>query len=210
MSESHSVTASVPHDEHVGHATGGKVAMWLFIAQDGFSFGGLLLAYAMLRTWSHEWPNPQHILGIKFTAVGTFDLICSSLTMVMAVAAAQRSDKKALCWWLFATICGGLFFLGMQAYEYNHLVHEGIGFTQGTWEGHPINPLFGSTFFVVTGFHGCHVTAGVIYLTFILFGAMKGKYTQGGLSSSPVELVGLFWHFVDLVWILVFTFIYLL
>ena len=130
--------------------------------------------------------------------------------MVMAVAAAQRADKKALVGWLTATILGGLFFLGMQAYEYTHLVHEGIGFTQGTWEGQPINPLFGTTFFVVTGFHGCHVTAGVIYLICILRGAMKGKYTQGGLSYSPVELVGLFWHFVDLVWILVFTFIYLL
>src|SRR6185436_15256211 len=104
MSSSHAAPASVPADEHVGHATGGKVAMWLFIAQDGFSFGGLLLAYAMLRTWSHDWPNPSHILGIKFTAVGTFVLICSSLTMVMAVAGGQANRKKALCGWLFATI----------------------------------------------------------------------------------------------------------
>ena len=210
MSESHSVPASVPHDEYVGKATGGKVGMWLFIAQDGFSFGGLLLAYALLRTFSPDWPNPQHILGIKLTAIGTFDLICSSLTMVLAVAAAQAGKQKALVGWLSLTILGGLLFLSMQAYEYTHLVHEGIGFTRATWEGQPINPLFGSTFYVVTGFHGCHVTAGVIYLTFILFGAMKGKYTRGGLTYSPVELVGLFWHFVDLVWILVFTFIYLI
>ena len=98
----------------------------------------------------------------------------------------------------------------IQAYEYTNLVHEGIGFAHSTWEGQPINNLFGSTFYVVTGFHGLHVLSGVIYLTCILFGAMKGKYTQGGLSYSPVELVGLFWHFVDLVWILVFTFVYLL
>ena len=210
MSESHSVTTSVPHDEHVGQATGGKVAMWLFIAQDGFSFGGLLLAYGLLRIFSHDWPVPSHILGINLTAVATFDLICSSLTMVLAVAAAQRSDKKALVGWLLATIAGGLLFLGIQAYEYTHLVHQGITLASSTWHGEAVNPLFGATFYVVTGFHGCHVTAGVIYLTFILFGAMKGKYTQGGLTYSPVELVGLFWHFVDLVWILVFTFIYLL
>ena len=210
MSESHPVHASVPHDEYVGKATGGKVAMWLFIAQDGFSFGGLLLAYALLRTFSADWPNPSEILGINLTAFATFDLICSSLTMVLAVAAAQAGNKKALVGWLVATILGGSVFLGIQAYEYTHLVHQGIGFTQASWNGQPVNPLFGSTFYVVTGFHGCHVTAGVIYLTFILFGAMKGKYTRGGLSYSPVELVCLFWHFVDLVWILVFTFIYLL
>jgi cytochrome c oxidase subunit III len=210
MSESHSVPASVPHDEHVGQATGGKVAMWLFIAQDGFSFGGLLLAYGLLRIFSHDWPVPSDILGINLTALATFDLICSSLTMVLAVAAAQRSDKKALVGWLAATIAGGLIFLGIQAYEYTHLVHSGITLASSSWHGEPITALFGATFYVVTGFHGCHVTAGVIYLTFILFGAMKGKYTQGGLSYSPVELVGLFWHFVDLVWILVFTFIYLL
>jgi len=111
---------------------------------------------------------------------------------------------------LSLTILGGLSFLGIQAYEYTHLVEEGLTLTHGNVHGHELHPLFGATFFVVTGFHGAHVTAGVIYLTCILFGAMKGKYTQGGLSYSPVELVGLFWHFVDLVWILVFTFIYLL
>lgn len=213
MSESH-VTAAVPVDEHVGKATGGKVAMWLFIAQDGFSFGGLLLAYGLLRIFAPHWPAPglapTDILGINLTAFATFVLICSSITMVFAVDSAQKADKSGTVGWLMLTILGGLFFLGIQAYEYTHLVHAGIGFTEGVSHGQRLNPLFGSTFYVVTGFHGCHVTAGVIYLICILRGAMKGKYTQGGLSYSPVELVGLFWHFVDLVWILVFTFIYLL
>jgi cytochrome c oxidase subunit 3 len=213
MSSSHA-PAAVPVDDHVGKATGGKVAMWLFIAQDGFSFGGLLLAYGLLRIFAHDWPapgmKPNDVLGINLTAFATFVLICSSLTMVMAVDNAQKSNKNATVGWLILTILGGMTFLGIQAYEYTHLVREGIGFTESTFDGHRLNSLFGSTFFVVTGFHGCHVTAGVIYLICILRGTIKGKYTQGGLSSSPVELVGLFWHFVDLVWILVFTFIYLL
>jgi cytochrome c oxidase subunit 3 len=107
---------------------------------------------------------------------------------------------------LCATAALGATFVGMQAFEWTKLITEGVRPWGNPWGA----PQFGSSFFMITGFHGCHVTAGVIYLTFILFGAMKGKYTQGGLSSSPVELVGLFWHFVDLVWILVFTFIYLL
>ena len=210
MDSTHALPAAVPHDDHVGKATGGKVAMWLFIAQDGFSFGGLLLAYGLLRIFSADWPVPSDILGINLTAFATFVLICSSITMVFAVDSAQRADRRGTVGWLLATILGGLVFLGVQAYEYTHLVHAGIGFTTSSWEGQPVNSLFGSTFYLVTGFHGCHVTAGVIYLLCILRGALKGKYTQGGLSYSPVELVGLFWHFVDLVWILVFTFIYLL
>jgi len=197
-------------DENFGRATGGKVGMWIFIAQDGMAFGGLLLAYALLRIFSPDWPVPTDILGISLTATATFILICSSLTMVMAVDASQHNDKGRTAFWLSLTILGGLTFLGIQAYEYTHLSHAGIGLATSSWEGESVNNLFGSTFYVVTGFHGMHVTAGVIYLICILVGTLKGKYTKGGISSSPVELVGLFWHFVDLVWILVFTFIYLL
>jgi heme/copper-type cytochrome/quinol oxidase subunit 3 len=126
------------------------------------------------------------------------------------VDGAKQQNKAKTVRWLLVTILGGFSFLGIQVYEYTHLVHEGITFTTSTWHGQPINNLFGSTFYAVTGFHGLHVTAGVIYLLCILKGAMAGKYTQGGISYSHVELVGLFWHFVDLVWILVFTLIYLL
>ena len=195
---------------HFGKATGGKIAMWMFIAQDGMSFGGLLFAYGVLRMTAADWPIPSHILGIGLTAVATFLLICSSLSMVFAVLCAQERDQAGLVRWLGVTILGGLTFLGIQAFEYTHLVHEGIGFATSSWEGESINNLFGTTFYAVTGFHGLHVLSGVIYLCCIFKGAVEGKYTQGGLSFSPVELVGLFWHFVDLVWILVFTFIYLL
>ena len=202
-------------DENFGNATGGKVGMWIFIAQDGMAFGGLLLAYGILRIFSPDWPVPTDILGIGLTATATFILICSSLTMVMAVDASQRSNKGRTVFWLSMTILGGLMFLGIQAYEYTHLSHAGITLATSSYEFTPgvvsnVNDLFGSTFYVVTGFHGMHVTAGVIYLICILIGTLKGKYTKGGNSASPVELVGLFWHFVDLVWILVFTFIYLL
>ena len=206
----HADDAGAPYDEHFGKATGGKIAMWMFIAQDGMSFGGLLLAYGLLRTHSADWPVPAEILGIGLTAVATFILICSSLSMVMAVEAAKERNQAATVRWLGITILGGLSFLGIQAYEYTHLVHEGITFATSTWERVPINDRFGSTFFAVTGFHGLHVLSGVIYLSFIWVGAKKGKFTQGGISFSPVEIVGLFWHFVDLVWILVFTFVYLL
>ncbi len=201
---------SVPEDPHFGKATGGKVGMWIFIAQDGMSFGGLLFAYAILRSSAVEWPVPDQILGIPLTAAATFLLICSSLSMVFAVQAAEERNQASLVRWLLVTILGGVAFLGIQAYEYTHLLHLGIGFSECTFQGEAINPLFGSTFYSVTGFHGLHVLSGVIYLICILRGAMQGKYTQGGTSGSPVELVGLFWHFVDLVWILVFTFVYLL
>ncbi len=210
VAAAHSAHDNVPEDEHFGSATGGKVAMWMFIAQDGMSFGGLLVAYGILRFSAIEWPVPTDILGINLTAFATFLLICSSLSMVMAVEGAKRRDQGALVRWLGLTILGGIGFLGIQAYEYTHLVHAGIGFAESSWEGQSINNLFGSTFYAVTGFHGLHVLSGVIYMICILAGSMKGKYTQGGISYSAVELVGLFWHFVDLVWILVFTFIYLL
>ncbi len=226
MNASHAVSHDAAHahspdapDERLedplfGKATGGKVAMWIFIAQDGMAFGGLLLAYALMRIFAPFWPadgiTPTDVLGINLTAFATFVLICSSVSMVMAVQASQQMRKSATVGWLFATILGGAMFLGIQAYEYTHLSHLGIGLTESTFNGQVLHPLFGSTFYVVTGFHGLHVLSGVIYLTCILVGTMKGRYTQGGNSASPVELVGLFWHFVDLVWILVFTFVYLL
>lgn len=199
-------------DPHFGNATGGKVAMWMFIAQDGMSFGGLLLAYALTRIHATDWPVPAEILGIGLTAFATFVLICSSVSMVLAVEAAKVRDKRGLEKWLLATIGGGVAFLGIQVFEYSHLVHRGIGFASSFLHetNTDVNDLFGSTFYAVTGFHGLHVLSGVIYLICILIKSRTGAYTKGGMSYSAVELVGLFWHFVDLVWILVFTFIYLL
>jgi heme/copper-type cytochrome/quinol oxidase subunit 3 len=174
--------------------------MWVFLAGDAMSFGGLICAYAALRIGDPEWPIPYEHLGIALTAFMTFLLICSSVTMVKGLEAIQHGDRAGLRKFLGLTILGGTLFLGLQAYEWTHLIsgspgHEGLG----------LSTLFGATFFILTGFHGCHVFSGVVYLTCILLNA--GHYTAENHNS--VEIVGLYWHFVDLVWILIFTFVYL-
>jgi heme/copper-type cytochrome/quinol oxidase subunit 3 len=196
------VAASAGAGFDFGTATSGKVGMWIFLLTDAMSFGGLLLAYGILRAGSHNWPDPSKRLGIPFTAGMTFDLICSSVTMVLALAAAQEKDKKNLLKWLGLTILGGLLFLGGQAKEYTGLIHEGAGIS--------VDQMW-STFFITTGFHGLHVLTGVTYLSVIFIQSLSGKYTDGpNASANNIEIAGLFWHFVDLVWILVFTFIYLI
>ena len=180
-------------------ASDGKVGMWIFLLTDAMSFSGLLLGYGILRSQSHNWPNPAERLGIPSTAVMTFALICSSVSMVLALEAAKERNRKGTIQWLCATIFGGLFFLGGQVREYTNLIHEGHVFSQDQ---------FMSTFYSVTGFHGLHVFTGVTYLIIILIRTLKGHYTNG--DYNHIEICGLFWHFVDLVWILVFTFVYLI
>lgn len=182
----------------------GKLGMWIFLAGDAMSFGTLLAGYAVMRATSANWPVPAGVLGIGLTAFMTFLLICSSLTMVKSLEAIKKGDAKGLANFLGLTILGGLVFLGLQAYEWNHLIHEGLGLTQNKWG----SPLFGTTFFLITGFHGMHVTGGVIYLFLIRRRGLGGAYSA--TNYNEVEIVGLYWHFVDLVWILVFTFVYLL
>ena len=178
-----------------------KLGMWLFLVADAMSFAALLLAYGVLRLESRSWPAPGSRLGIPFTAGLTFLLICSSVTMVLAVAAAREKRKRALVAWLLLTMLGGLLFLGGQAHEYTLLIRDrgmGLGVDQ-----------MSSTFFVCTGFHGAHVLAGVILLGVVAGRAARGRY-DGKARADGVEVAGLFWHFVDLVWILVFTFVYLI
>ncbi len=178
----------------------GKLMMWFFLCSDAMSFVGLLAAYGAVRLGSSDWPVPSTRLDVPLTAVNTFILICSSVTMVKALSAIKRGDRKGLVLWLLGTILGGSSFLGIQAYEWTHLiVHENLSI--GT-------SLFGATFFILTGFHGCHVLSGVIYLFCILVKGARGGYTAE--HHSPVEIAGLYWHFVDLIWILVFTFVYLI
>lgn len=192
-------------DPFIGKATNGRLGMWIFLATDGLSFGGFLLAYAMLRARTPEWPNPMDVLGIGLTAVATFLLICSSLTMVMALDASEQDNRKRTLLFLGLTILGGLLFLGIQQYEYRHLYHEAhMSFAH--WGNGVDN--FASTFFLITGFHGMHVTTGVGYLIVMFIRTALGHFDGG--NTQPIELCGLFWHFVDLVWILVFTFIYLI
>jgi cytochrome c oxidase subunit III len=182
----------------------GKLGMWAFLAGDAMSFGALLAGYGALRYSNHDWPVPSSVLGIPMTAFMTFLLICSSVTMVKALSAIRHGDPAGLRKFLLLTVLGGLLFLGMQGFEWTKLLMEGV-----TISGNPFGTsLFGTTFFVITGFHGCHVTGGVIYLTCIAAQGMRGRYSA--TDHNAVEIVGLYWHFVDLVWILVFTFIYLI
>jgi len=182
----------------------GKLGMWVFLAGDAMSFGALLAGYGAIRAGSVDWPVPAEVLGISLTAFMTFLLICSSLTMVKGLSAIKRGDQKRLVTFLGLTILGGVIFLGCQAYEWTHLIHEGLEFTTNPYG----NYLFGTTFFAITGFHGAHVSAGVIYLTIVVIRGLRGKYSAE--NCNGVEILGLYWHFVDLVWILVFTFLYLI
>ena len=178
----------------------GKVMMWLFLMSDAMSFAGLLCAYGAVRMSNPLWPVPSSILGVPLTALNTFILICSSVTMVKAVSAIQRGDQAGLRKFLALTMLGGIAFLSIQAYEWTHLIA-----VEGLTAQHS---LFGATFFALTGFHGCHVLGGVLYLGCILTAAFRGRYDASRWTS--VEVVGLYWHFVDLIWILVFTFVYLI
>ena len=183
----------------------GKLGMWVFLVGDAMSFGTLLAGYGAIRFGSADWPHPADVLGINLTAGMTFLLICSSVTMVKGLAAVQRNDQAAFRKFIGLTILGGVIFLGCQAYEWNKLIfHEGLGFTSNPYGA----SLFGTTFFIITGFHGMHVTGGVIYLLCILLRGLSGVYASD--NYTPVEILGLYWHFVDLVWIMVFTFVYLL
>ena len=177
-----------------------KLGMWVFLASEVMFFTGLSGSYIILR-WgaSSSWPGPGEVLNVPITAGNTFLLICSSVAMVKAFAAIEEGNQKGLKLWLLATIVMGASFVGVQAYEYIELV--GHGFT-------PASGLYGSTFYAMTGFHGFHVTMGVLCMTWVLGKAMRGHYTQE--NHQGVEVIGLYWHFVDLVWIILFTIVYLI
>jgi len=183
-----------------------KLMMWLFLISDALTFGGLLGGYAMLRMASPpgSWPNQSEVFTISLVAVMTFILICSSVSMVKALSAIRHGNRSGLRNFLALTILGGLAFLGMQAYEWTKLITEGMSLRGNPWGA----AAFGPTFFTTTGFHGLHVTGGVILLSIVLIKGLRGRYSVE--RNEGVELVGLYWHFVDLVWILIFTFLYLL
>jgi heme/copper-type cytochrome/quinol oxidase subunit 3 len=177
----------------------GKLGMWTFLAADAMTFGALLAGYGALRYGDPHWPHPSTILGIPLTAFMTFLLICSSVTMVEALAGIRQGNLSKFRTFLLLTILGVATFLGLQAYEWTHLIEHGQSIAKNN---------FGATFFILTGFHGMHVFGGVVYLTIILLLGLRGRFTPH--NNSEVEIAGLYWHFVDLVWILVFTFVYLL
>lgn len=176
-----------------------KMAFWTFIGSECLLFGSLISTYLVYKGKSLVGPTPQEILNIPFTSVSTFDLLMSSLMMVLALAAVQRGDLKWAKVWLFATAFLGILFLAGQVYEFTSFVHEGLGLTTN---------LFGSTFYVLTGCHGAHVTVGVIWLLTLWVQALRGRLTSA--QAMTVEIAGLYWHFVDVVWIVIFTVVYLI
>jgi len=178
----------------------GKLGMWVFLAGDAMTFGAGIAAYGALRWYNVNWPNPADWLGITLTAVMTFILICSSLTMVEALSGVQRGNMKRMQFFLGLTVLGGAVFLGCQAFEWHHLIaREGLSIKTS---------LFSATFFILTGFHGCHVFGGVVYLGTLLLGSFGKQASEH--EANLLEVAGLYWHFVDLVWILIFTFVYLI
>ncbi len=199
----------------------GKMMMWFFLLSDAFTFSCLLIAYGALRFSAGSWPDPDQIFqsapGIEggaplvFVGIMTFILIMSSVTMVLAVEAGHRNSKKEVINWMVWTIIGGAMFLGCQAWEWNHLHHEGAWWGANPFlnaDGTLASTNFTNLFFTITGFHGFHVFSGVVLNVIILINVIKGTYERRG-HYDMVEKVGLYWHFVDLVWVFVFTFFYL-
>jgi cytochrome c oxidase subunit III len=198
-----------------------KLGMWVFLASEVMFFAALIGSYVILRFGAGDWARPGVVLAIPITAFNTFLLICSSVAMVKAYAAISDGDQAKMKFWLLMTIIGGACFVSIQVFEYIHLVHEGFLpsgarpgshladlIAEGKVPGATVG-LYGSTFFTMTGFHGFHVTCGVLSMLYLfLFKALPGKYTQEDYSG--IEVVGLYWHFVDLVWIILFTIVYLI
>jgi cytochrome c oxidase subunit 3 len=183
-------------------ATWQKTMMWIFIVTDGLLFSGLLSGYGFLRMASTQpWPDRSEVFSIPFIALMTFILITSSATMGSAVGAAKLGDLKKAGLFLWLTILGGAAFLGCQAYEWTHVIHEGARLTGNPWGP----PQFGASFFVLTGFHGSHVLSGLVIL---LITAVRNG--MGKTPAQGVEMAGLYWHFVDLVWVFIFTLFYLI
>ena len=185
-----------------------KLGMWIFLLSEIMFFTGLISAYIILRFANPDhWTQPGEELNVPLTAFNTFVLICSSVTMVKAFAAVERGDQRDLRLWMLATVFLGAFFLSVQAIEYYKLIEEAFVPIPALY-GAEGGPLYGMTFYTLTGFHGAHVTAGVIALIFTSVRAFRGKYTP--TEHGGVEIMGLYWHFVDLVWIILFTIVYLI
>jgi heme/copper-type cytochrome/quinol oxidase subunit 3 len=196
------MSVHILESEHEATSTGlpnAKLAMWIFLASDCLLFGALITTFVLYRSASVTGPYPDEIFDIPYTSVSSFVLLASSLTMVLALAAIQRGDPGRMRIWLLATALLGATFVGGQVYEFTSFTREHLWLTTN---------LFSTTFYVLTGFHGTHVAIGILMLLSLLVMSFTGKVTQE--NSMAVELVGLYWHFVDIVWIVIFTIIYLI
>jgi cytochrome c oxidase subunit 3 len=193
----------------------GKAMMWIFLLSDTFIFSCFLVSYMKVRiSTTDPWPNPSEVFGLTvfgqsvpllLIAIMTFVLITSSGTMALAVNYGYRKDRKKTFWLMVATAVFGATFVSMQAFEWTKLILEGVR----PWENPFGAAQFGSSFFMITGFHGMHVSAGVIYLLVVANRVRNGFYEKRGGNYEIVEIAGLYWHFVDLVWVFIFAFFYL-
>ena len=202
-------------DRQAFHVAWGKAMMWIFLLSDTFVFSCFLTGYMTVRvSTTATWPNPSEVFALHvgqanvpllLIAIMTFVLISSSGTMAMAVNFAYQRNRKKAAMLMFATAAFGVMFVSMQAFEWTKLImDEGVR----PW-GNPMGAAqFGSTFFMITGFHGLHVSAGVIYLSVVATRLLRGFYEKRG-NYQIVEIAGLYWHFVDLVWVFIFAVFYL-
>ena len=191
---------SSPLSDTVTGIPNGKLGMWIFLASEVMLFGGFISSYVILRTGSDFFLiPPQEMLGVPLATLNTFVLISSSVTMVLALDAIQRGNSKGLMLYLVLTIILAFVFLGIKSYEYPHKWSLGITLSSG---------LFGAFYFTLTGLHGLHVIGGLAFLSYIAWGALKGWYSAE--NYARVEYAGLYWHFVDLVWVILFPIFYLL
>jgi cytochrome c oxidase subunit 3 len=179
-----------------------KLGMWLFILSDALTFSALIIAYSYIRVSTPNWPQPFHLWpSVVVSSAMTFILLSSSITMVLAVDAAKKGLLARCAWWIGATMLGGALFIVLHANEWRELIHEGMRLMENPWGA----PMFGATFFTLTGMHMLHVTIGVFYLGVVAAGFRMGKF-----DAEDVEVSGLYWHFVDLVWMFIFPMVYLL
>lgn len=217
IEDSHSVQSVVrdwADDKQTFHVPWGKAMMWIFLVSDTFIFTCFLVGYMNVRmTTTEPWPYPSEVFALTLfgqsiplilIAIMTFVLITSSGTMALAVRYAHLRDKKKIFIFMFITALFGATFVGMQAFEWTKLISEGVR----PWANPFGAPQFGSIFFMVTGFHGLHVSIGVIYLLTVATKVYKGDYDKRN-NYDIVEITGLYWHFVDLVWVFIFAFFYL-
>lgn len=195
-----SITTTI--DQHDPNTTTGisntKLAMWVFLGSECLLFGGLVSTYLLYRTRGNDDVLPTDVFDIPFTSVSSFVLLMSSLTMVLALSAMRRGEQERSQVWLLSTALLGTVFVGGQIYEFTSFVREGLGYTTS-----PAS----SAFYTLTGFHGVHVGLGIVMLLSLFISAVRGKLTKE--NSETIEIVGLYWHFVDVVWIFIFTVIYL-
>ena len=200
------------HDEHGGaHGDGDgghqtatgvsneKLGMWVFLGSECLLFGALISTYLVYKGRSVSGPQPKQIFDIPYTSLSSFVLLMSSLTMVLALSACRRGDGPRTRIWLAVTALLGSIFIGGQVYEFTSFIREGLTIKTN---------LFGSSFFVLTGFHGVHVTLGILMLLTLTLLSWRGKVGQH--NAEVIEIVGLYWHFVDVVWIVIFTVVYLI